>query len=43
MLHPGNPRIALCVGMDIHVSKETEERDPEDEEDGVDYPGKGNA
>ncbi len=43
MLHPDNPRVALRIRMNIHVSEQPEERDPEDEEERVGDEHEGDA
>ena len=43
MLHPYNPPIPLRVRMDIHVSKQSKQRYPEDEEDRVPDEEEGDA
>lgn len=43
ILHPLYARIALRPLLDIHIAKQAEERDPQDEEDRVADPGEGDA
>lgn len=43
ILHPLNPRIPLRILLDIHIPKEAEQRDPEDEEDRVPHESEGDA
>jgi hypothetical protein len=43
MLHPRNPAIPLRVRLDIHIAKQSKERDPEDEQDRVERPGEWDA
>lgn len=43
ILHSLNTSIPFRLGVDVHAAKETEERDPENEENGVPDEGHGNA
>lgn len=43
ILHPLDPPIPLRVLLDIHIAKQAEQRDPEDEEDRVPYEDEGDA
>jgi len=43
MFHSDDSAIALRVGMNVHVPKETKERDPEDEEDQIPDEGERDA
>lgn len=43
VLHPLHARIALRPLLDVHIAKQAEERDPQDEEDRVADPGERDA
>lgn len=43
MFHPNNSAIPLRVRLNIHIAKQSKERDPEDEQDGIECPCEGDA
>jgi hypothetical protein len=43
ILHPLYTRITFRPLLDIHITKQAEQRDPQDEEDRVADPGEGDA